>query len=169
MFKKLKIKKFTEMSFKEQLMIFTEVVNMANYGLYLLLNKNSHLINKEVIAESKIFSASITFKESYSYFKEVLEILGLEEKTFEVWGNKIFYNNIPLANLDKSEISPHLLEDIINITANQYASVWQEKIDTFYAYDEIIYENLMNQPLEELSDYVYLKEYEKKHSKKKGV
>ncbi|MDR2008804.1 MAG: hypothetical protein LBQ34_07550 [Alphaproteobacteria bacterium] len=84
MFKKLKIKKFTEMSFKEQLMIFTEVVNMANYGLYLLLNKNSHLINKEVIAESKIFSASITFKESYSYFKEVLEILGLEEKTFEV-------------------------------------------------------------------------------------
>ncbi|MCL2566501.1 MAG: hypothetical protein FWE18_00180 [Alphaproteobacteria bacterium] len=168
-FKKVRIKKFDELSFKDQLMIFQEVMNLANYGGYLLLNKTADLINKDNFKNSKIFTKEITFKESFNYFKEVLEILGLEEKTFEVWGTKIFYDGVPLANLDKSELSPKLLEDIINVLANQYAAVWQEKIDTFYNYDSILYENLMNKPLDSIEDYIYLKEHEKKHNTNKGI
>ncbi len=165
--KKIEVKKFKELNFKKQLVLLQEVVSLANYGLYLLLNKNNSLVDKEVISNSKIFCKDITFKETFEYFKEVLELLGLEEKTFQIWGDKVFYNGFPLSNIDKKNITPQLLEQITTLLANQYASVWQEKIKTYDSYDSILYENLMNQPLESIDDYIYLKEHEKRHKEKR--
>ncbi|MDR0483802.1 MAG: hypothetical protein LBH40_00790 [Alphaproteobacteria bacterium] len=168
MFNKVKVKPFKDLEFKEKLVLLKEVVGLGRNGYPFFLNKQTDLIDKTNLENSKIFSTKFTFNEAFTYFKLILENIGLDEALLNCWGNKIFISGIPISNIEQKDISVKDFNNLINLLANQYATVWSEYYEA-EEYDYVLYENLMQQPLENLGDYLYLKEHEIEHRKNKGI